>query len=47
MFLDFAKGLNIRDVPDPYYEGGFGSVYEMIENAAGGLLDEIKSKHLG
>ncbi|MDH5189425.1 MAG: low molecular weight phosphotyrosine protein phosphatase [Rhodospirillaceae bacterium] len=47
MFLDFAQGLNIRDVPDPYFEGGFGSVYEMIENAAGGLLDEIKSKHLG
>ena len=46
MFLDFATGLNSRDVPDPYYDGNFSSVYEMIDNAASGLLDEIKSKHL-
>ncbi|MCK5166857.1 MAG: low molecular weight phosphotyrosine protein phosphatase [Rhodospirillaceae bacterium] len=46
MFLDFAPGLGIQNVPDPYYEGGFGSVYEMIEKAASGLLDDIKSKHL-
>ncbi len=46
MFLDFAPGLGIQNVPDPYYEGGFGSVYEMIEKAAAGLLSDIKSKHL-
>ncbi len=30
-----------RDVPDPYYEGGFDAVLRMIEEAAGALLDEI------
>jgi len=26
MFLDFAPGIDRREVPDPYYEGGFDSV---------------------
>ena len=49
MFLSFTPGASDtmnQDVPDPYFEGGFGSVYEMIEKAAGGLLDDIKNKHL-
>ncbi len=28
-----------RDVPDPYYEGGFDRVYELIDNACGSLLE--------
>ncbi len=47
LFLDFAPALGRQNVPDPYYEGGFGSVYEMIETAAAALLEEIQSKHLG
>lgn len=46
MFLDYAPNVGRRDVPDPYYEGGFDSVYDMIEDAARGLLDEIKAEHL-
>jgi len=46
MFLDFAPHLNRQDVPDPYYEGGFDLVYDMIEEAAKGLLADIQDKHL-
>jgi len=46
MFLDFAPDVARREVPDPYYEGGFDSVYDMIEQAAHGLLADIRAKHL-
>ena len=46
MFLDFAPELGRRDVPDPYYDGGFNKVYDMIEQAAQGLLSDIRTKHL-
>lgn len=46
MFLDFAPDVGRREVPDPYYEGGFDSVYDMIEQAAQGLLADIRVKHL-
>lgn len=43
LFLDYAPELGIRDVPDPYYGGpaGFERVYQMIEQAAEKLLDEV------
>ncbi len=46
MFLDFAPGLGVRDVPDPYYGGrdGFDRVFEMVEEAAVGLLQHIRSR---
>lgn len=46
MFLDFAANVDRRDVPDPYYDGRFDAVYDMIEDAAGGLLADIRTKHL-
>ena len=46
MFLDFAPDLERREVPDPYYDGGFNKVYDMIEQAAQGLLADIRAKHL-
>lgn len=46
MFLNFAPGVDLRDVPDPYYGGGFEMVYDMIEEAAKGLLADIRVKHL-
>ena len=46
MFLDFAPDVGRREVPDPYYEGGFDSVYDMIEQATQGLLADIRAKHL-
>lgn len=46
MFLDFASRQDRRDVPDPYYDGRFDIVYDMIEDAAAGLLADIRAKHL-
>ena len=46
MCLDFAPNVDRRDVPDPYYDGGFDSVYDMLEDAAQGLLADIRAKHL-
>jgi protein-tyrosine phosphatase len=47
LFLDFAPGVDLREVPDPYYGGpsGFDQVYDMVEIAAAGLLDEIRQRH--
>jgi protein-tyrosine phosphatase len=43
LFLDFAPALEIREVPDPYYGGrdGFERVFDMVEEAAQGLLEHI------
>lgn len=48
MFMDFAAGLDITDVPDPYYGGpqGFERVFDMTEEAAKGLLEDIRKRHL-
>ena len=47
MFMEFAPHLNVPEVPDPYYGGtsGFERVFDMVEEAASGLLDDIRSKH--
>ena len=45
MFLDFASNVDRREVPDPYYDGNFDAVYDMIEDAAKGLLADIRAKH--
>jgi len=44
LFMDFAPELGLREVPDPYYGGdrGFEQVFDMIEAASLGLLDEIR-----
>lgn len=49
LFLDFAPGSRGREVPDPYYGGpsGFERVFDMVEEAAEGLLADIKRQHLG
>jgi protein-tyrosine phosphatase len=43
LFLEFAGGNEIEDVPDPYYGGplGFDQVLDLAEEAAVGLLDEV------
>jgi protein-tyrosine phosphatase len=49
MFLmDFAPELRRREVPDPYYGGqrGFDQVFDLLEAAARGLLDDIRGRHL-
>jgi len=44
LLMQFASGAALLDVPDPYYTGGFGEVYEMVEQACRGLLDHIVEK---
>ncbi len=48
LLMDFAPQLGIREVPDPYYGGqrGFEQVFDLIEQAARGLLDDIKQRYL-
>jgi len=48
LFMDYAPELKMREVPDPYYggPGGFERVFDMVEMAAAGLLEEIKQKHM-
>ena len=41
LLLDFAENTSERDVPDPYYEGNFEYVYELVEDASRGLLAAV------
>ena len=41
LFLDYAPGQGIREVPDPYYEDDFDGVFDLIEQASRGLLDSL------
>ena len=47
MFMDFAPDLAEREVPDPYYGGaqGFERVFDMVETASLGLLEDIRRKY--
>lgn len=39
--LDFATQTERRDVPDPYYNGNFDEVYQLVEDGCRGLLAHI------
>ena len=43
--LDYAAGLDVRDVPDPYYDGRFELVYQLVSLGAAGLLQNIREQH--
>lgn len=47
LFLEYARHHKEREVPDPYYGGtqGFEHVLDMVEDAAQGLLQHIRSTH--
>lgn len=47
LFLDFAPRQPAREVPDPYYGGadGFELVMDLIDEAAQGLLEQIRERH--
>ena len=47
MFLKFAENFSEKEVPDPYYGGdqGFEHVFDLIEDASIGLLNDIREKH--
>ena len=40
--LDFAENSDEQDVPDPYYEGNFDYVYQLVEDGCLGLLKSIQ-----
>ena len=46
LFLEFSQNFKEREVPDPYYGGahGFENVLDMVEDAAQGLLEEIRRR---
>jgi len=48
LFLDFAKGRAESEVPDPYYGGpnGFEHVFDLVEEASEGLIEDIRQRHL-
>lgn len=47
LFLEYARHHSEREVPDPYYGNGdgFERVLDMVEDAAEGLLQEIRKQH--
>lgn len=42
--LDFASHTSEREVPDPYYTGGFGVVYDLVADGCAGLLFFLRQK---
>ncbi len=48
LLMDYAPDLRMREVPDPYCGGpqGFEKVFDMVEAAAKGLLEDIREQHL-
>ncbi len=44
-FADEAVSNGQRDLPDPYYSGGFDHVYELVDSASRGLLVHIQNEH--
>lgn len=44
-FLEFAQDAPTQDVPDPYYDGRFEDVYELVRRGAEGLLAHIRAEN--
>ncbi len=46
LFMEFAPDWNEHEVPDPYYGGsrGFEQVLDMIEDAAQGLIADLRGR---
>lgn len=47
LFLDFTLDYSDTEVPDPYYGGeqGFNYVFDLVESASRGLLNDIKTRY--
>ena len=47
LFMDYAPTLPEQEVPDPYYGGlqGFERVMDLIEDAAQGLIQQLRERH--
>jgi len=48
LFLEFAPGQGVREVPDPYYGGaqGFERVFDLVDAASRGLLKDIERNRI-
>jgi len=46
MMCDYTRQSTLKEVPDPYYGGqeGFERVIDLLLDACGGLLDEVKTQ---
>lgn len=44
LLLDYASGVGIREVPDPFYVGRFEEVFDLVEQGCRGLLAHIREK---
>lgn len=46
LFMDYAQNFDDDEVPDPFYGlgHGFDLVIDMVEDAAAGVIDELKRK---
>ena len=46
LFLEFAEGATVSEVPDPYYGGpnGFEEVLDLVEAATRGLLQHLQQR---
>lgn len=44
LLLDFAPDTRTREVPDPYYTGGFDEVYQLVTAGGRGLLQYIRER---
>lgn len=47
LFMSYAVDADMEEVPDPYYGGetGFERVLDLVEEAARGLLQDIRTQH--
>jgi protein-tyrosine phosphatase len=46
LFMEFASAREVDEVPDPYYGGaaGFERVLDMVEDAARGILEDLRTR---
>lgn len=42
LLLDYVPNVSTRDVPDPYYDGRFDEVYDLVKAGSEGLLLAIR-----
>ncbi len=47
LFLRYAPGAGVDEVPDPYMTGGFDKVLALIETASAGLLRSLRKQSGG
>ena len=44
LMMDFHPDSEYDEVPDPYYTGEFGLVFELVDRASEGLLEQLRAR---